>query len=197
MLIPFRSPSQGAASGSISPGIVTPRPVSRYQFRASIVQNAGAIATMKSQPRLRRHPSIPPHALSSRWLPPPRQRARFNPPPRRRHRQHRRRQSPRSLPPRRRLSCCRRRRQRSSRSKQRPSKRAPPVEAPPVVAPAPIPVPKPGIAEVAQQTQDEPADTPIGDWQRATRERFGSSDAARRCAAMFSRPRPTPRATPS
>jgi len=42
---------------------------------------------------------------------------------------------------------------------------APPVEAPPVVAPAPIPVPKPGIAEVAQQTQDEPADTPIGDWQ--------------------------------
>jgi hypothetical protein len=40
-----------------------------------------------------------------------------------------------------------------------------PVEAPPVVAPAPIPVPTPPIAEVARQTEDEPADTPIGDWQ--------------------------------
>jgi uncharacterized protein (DUF2147 family) len=43
--------------------------------------------------------------------------------------------------------------------------KATPVEAPPVVAPAPIPVPTPPIAEVAQQTEDEPADTPIGDWQ--------------------------------
>jgi len=40
-----------------------------------------------------------------------------------------------------------------------------PVEAPPVVASAPIPVPAPPIAEVAQQTEHEPADTPIGDWQ--------------------------------
>jgi len=40
-----------------------------------------------------------------------------------------------------------------------------PVESPPVLAPAPIPVPTPPITEVAQQTEDEPADTPIGDWQ--------------------------------
>jgi hypothetical protein len=40
-----------------------------------------------------------------------------------------------------------------------------PVEAPPVVASAPIPVPAPPIAEVAQQTEDESAATPIGDWQ--------------------------------
>jgi uncharacterized protein (DUF2147 family) len=42
-----------------------------------------------------------------------------------------------------------------------------PAEAPPVVAPKPIPVPSsaPPISKVSQQTEQEPADTPLGDWQ--------------------------------
>ena len=42
-----------------------------------------------------------------------------------------------------------------------------PAEAPPVVAPKPVPVPTPvpQISKVSRQTEDEPADTPLGDWQ--------------------------------
>ena len=42
-----------------------------------------------------------------------------------------------------------------------------PAEAPPVVAPRPVPVPTPvpQISKVSRQTEDEPADTPLGDWQ--------------------------------
>jgi uncharacterized protein (DUF2147 family) len=42
-----------------------------------------------------------------------------------------------------------------------------PAEAPPVVAPKPVPVPSsaPPISKVSQETEQEPADTPLGDWQ--------------------------------
>ena len=42
-----------------------------------------------------------------------------------------------------------------------------PAEPPPVVAPKPVPVPTPvpQISKVSRQTEDEPADTPLGDWQ--------------------------------
>jgi uncharacterized protein (DUF2147 family) len=42
-----------------------------------------------------------------------------------------------------------------------------PAAAPPVVVPKPIPVPTPvpQISKVSQETKDEPADTPLGDWQ--------------------------------
>jgi hypothetical protein len=42
-----------------------------------------------------------------------------------------------------------------------------PAEAPPVGAPKPIPVPTsaPPISKVSQETELEPADTPLGDWQ--------------------------------
>ena len=42
-----------------------------------------------------------------------------------------------------------------------------PAEAPPVVAPRPIPVPTPvpQISKVSRETEDEPAGTPLGDWQ--------------------------------
>ena len=41
------------------------------------------------------------------------------------------------------------------------------IEPPPAVAPKPIPVPVPAppIAKISQQTEDAPADTPLGDWQ--------------------------------
>jgi uncharacterized protein (DUF2147 family) len=43
------------------------------------------------------------------------------------------------------------------------------TEPPPVAAPKPIPVPvpmpAPPIAKISQQTEDAPADTPLGDWQ--------------------------------
>jgi uncharacterized protein (DUF2147 family) len=41
------------------------------------------------------------------------------------------------------------------------------TEPPPIAAPKPIPVPVPvpPIAKVSQETEDAPADTPIGDWQ--------------------------------
>jgi uncharacterized protein (DUF2147 family) len=42
-----------------------------------------------------------------------------------------------------------------------------PAEPPPIVAPKPVPVPTPvpQISKVSRQTEDEPADTPLGDWQ--------------------------------
>jgi outer membrane biosynthesis protein TonB len=42
-----------------------------------------------------------------------------------------------------------------------------PAEAPAVVAPKPVPVPTsaPPISRTSQQTEQEPADTPLGDWQ--------------------------------
>jgi uncharacterized protein (DUF2147 family) len=41
------------------------------------------------------------------------------------------------------------------------------TEPPPAAAPKPIPVPVPvpPIAKISQQTEDAPADTPLGDWQ--------------------------------
>jgi uncharacterized protein (DUF2147 family) len=41
------------------------------------------------------------------------------------------------------------------------------TEPPPAVVPKPIPVPAPvpPIAKISQQTEDAPADTPLGDWQ--------------------------------
>jgi uncharacterized protein (DUF2147 family) len=43
----------------------------------------------------------------------------------------------------------------------------PPKVEPPVVAakPIPVPTPLPQIAKVSQETEDEPADKPLGDWQ--------------------------------
>jgi uncharacterized protein (DUF2147 family) len=43
----------------------------------------------------------------------------------------------------------------------------PPVVVPPAVAakPIPVPTPVPQISKVSQETEDEPADTPLGDWQ--------------------------------
>jgi uncharacterized protein (DUF2147 family) len=42
-----------------------------------------------------------------------------------------------------------------------------PAEAPPLVAPKPVPVPTPvpQISKVSRETEDAPADTPLGDWQ--------------------------------
>jgi hypothetical protein len=42
-----------------------------------------------------------------------------------------------------------------------------PVEPPPAAAPKPIPVPVPvpPISRISQETEDGPADTPLGDWQ--------------------------------
>jgi hypothetical protein len=42
-----------------------------------------------------------------------------------------------------------------------------PAEAPPVVAPKPIPVPtySPPISKVSRESEEEPADMPLGDWQ--------------------------------
>ncbi len=39
------------------------------------------------------------------------------------------------------------------------------AEAPPIVAATPIPVPAPPVSQASQQTEDELADTAIGDWQ--------------------------------
>jgi hypothetical protein len=65
----------------------------------------------------------------------------------------------------------------------------PPLLPPPVEKPVETARPAPQISNVSHQVEEEPSDSPIGDW-----ERFGLRNAAARCVATCSLQRPTTRA---